>query len=242
MAVEAATPCSVRGMDRVEAGRLNAAKRWAGHQARERRGPWVCEQCGITFDGLRHPEAHKFCSYSCAGKAHLAPFNVAKALNKQPSPERVKSCVECGEVKPRSAFPLDVRGKASSWYCLACLQIRNRRREEYSRRSTLSWQKSNRARCYAGVRRYDARKRGAPISDLTLRQWRQVLQVFKYCCAYCGSQPARLEQDHVLPLSRGGAHTVGNVVPACRHCNASKSDRTIKEWVDSGAAPQGLTA
>jgi hypothetical protein len=35
----------------------------------------------------------------------------------------------------------------------------------------------------------------------------------------------------VLPLSRGGRYTVGNVVPACRSCNASKCNAEVTLWM-----------
>lgn len=36
--------------------------------------------------------------------------------------------------------------------------------------------------------------------------------------------------DHVVPVSRGGWHAIGNILPACRSCNAKKQRRTIAEW------------
>jgi 5-methylcytosine-specific restriction protein A len=44
-------------------------------------------------------------------------------------------------------------------------------------------------------------------------------------CHYCGKkfQPKQLTMDHVVPLSRGGTTTPGNVVPACLECNKNKS-------------------
>lgn len=42
-------------------------------------------------------------------------------------------------------------------------------------------------------------------------------------CQYCG-QPAE-NLDHVVPRSRGGAHTWDNVVAACRRCNSRKENR-----------------
>ena len=33
---------------------------------------------------------------------------------------------------------------------------------------------------------------------------------------------AKLEQEHVIPLSKGGALTLHNIVPACRSCNSKK--------------------
>lgn len=47
-------------------------------------------------------------------------------------------------------------------------------------------------------------------------------------CAYCGARADTI--DHVLPLVRGGTNYEGNLVPACRRCNSSKSGKTIIEW------------
>ncbi len=51
------------------------------------------------------------------------------------------------------------------------------------------------------------------------------------CCAYCGDAAAALQKDCVLPLSRGGRYTIENVVPACRSCNASKSNDEVTGWL-----------
>lgn len=51
-----------------------------------------------------------------------------------------------------------------------------------------------------------------------------------FVCAYCGERFALLsnlrQADHVAPLSKGGAHRVRNIVPACRPCNYSKRAKT----------------
>ena len=46
-------------------------------------------------------------------------------------------------------------------------------------------------------------------------------------CQYC-DQPAE-NIDHVIPRSKGGAHSWDNVVAACRPCNARKMDRFLHE-------------
>lgn len=46
-------------------------------------------------------------------------------------------------------------------------------------------------------------------------------------CQYCGKAAENI--DHVLPRSRGGAHTWENVVASCRPCNARKENRTPPE-------------
>jgi 5-methylcytosine-specific restriction endonuclease McrA len=46
-------------------------------------------------------------------------------------------------------------------------------------------------------------------------------------CQYCGKKAESI--DHVVPRSRGGAHTWENVVAACSRCNSSKRDRFLEE-------------
>jgi 5-methylcytosine-specific restriction endonuclease McrA len=46
-------------------------------------------------------------------------------------------------------------------------------------------------------------------------------------CQYCDGPAESI--DHVVPRSRGGAHTWDNVVAACRPCNVRKRDRLLSE-------------
>ena len=46
-------------------------------------------------------------------------------------------------------------------------------------------------------------------------------------CQYCNRAAENI--DHVVPRSRGGAHTWDNVVASCRACNARKEDRLPAE-------------
>ena len=52
--------------------------------------------------------------------------------------------------------------------------------------------------------------------------WRALVQ--KGICHYCGRKfpPSELTMDHVVPLSRGGRSTKGNIVPCCKACNNNK--------------------
>ena len=70
---------------------------------------------------------------------------------------------------------------------------------------------------------YRARKANAPINDFTAAQWREMQGAYDHRCAYCGKRAkGKLTQDHITPLSKGGSHTVSNIVPACRSCNSQK--------------------
>lgn len=48
-----------------------------------------------------------------------------------------------------------------------------------------------------------------------------------HTCQYCGNRADSI--DHIMPKSRGGAHTWENVVAACRGCNSRKRDRLPSE-------------
>ncbi|MBM9465719.1 HNH endonuclease [Nakamurella leprariae] len=79
-----------------------------------------------------------------------------------------------------------------------------------------------------------ARKRAVRMGrvehDLTPNQWARLLALWGGC-AYCGTQGAALQRDCVLAISRGGRYTVGNVVPACASCNASKCNDEVTGWL-----------
>lgn len=61
-------------------------------------------------------------------------------------------------------------------------------------------------------------------------------------CCYCGVEMTfirdkrgtiasnRATLEHILPISRGGAHTWDNAALACHRCNTSKNARTVDEW------------
>lgn len=88
------------------------------------------------------------------------------------------------------------------------------------------------------MHRYRARKRNLPHT-FTRKDWVYCLEFWGNCCAYCG-RPAglwhTLAQDHFIPLSKGGAYTPDNIIPACHGidgCNNSKSDNDPKEWLEN---------
>lgn len=54
----------------------------------------------------------------------------------------------------------------------------------------------------------------------------------KGVCHYCGrsTPPKELTMDHIVPISRGGRSTKGNIVPACKACNTAKRHLLPMEW------------
>jgi hypothetical protein len=66
--------------------------------------------------------------------------------------------------------------------------------------------------------------------DLTDEQW-TALKLAWGGCAYCAATDKPLQRDCVLPISRGGRYTLGNIAPACASCNASKCNDEVTGWL-----------
>lgn len=69
-----------------------------------------------------------------------------------------------------------------------------------------------------------ALKYSVSIRDFSKEQWAFMQEKFNHRCAYCGKRSkGKLTQDHITPLSKGGNHTLSNIVPACQSCNSKKN-------------------
>jgi hypothetical protein len=75
-------------------------------------------------------------------------------------------------------------------------------------------------------------------SKYSVEEWLRCLEYFDNRCAYCGTPPGLLWSlkiclDHWIPLSDQNCPgtVVGNIVPACYGCNASKRDRAPLDWI-----------
>lgn len=75
-------------------------------------------------------------------------------------------------------------------------------------------------------------KEKAKARDLRKSQWWKN-EIAKGKCHYCGEifKTKELTMDHVVPLSRGGKSTKGNIVPCCKDCNNKKKHMTPVDMV-----------
>lgn len=85
----------------------------------------------------------------------------------------------------------------------------------------------------ARAEKYRATLAAAPGSGFSAEQWLGKLEEFGGLCAYCLGAPGTT-MDHIVPISRGGAHDTENIVPACASCNASKGNRSLLQFVMRG--------
>ena len=79
------------------------------------------------------------------------------------------------------------------------------------------------------AKRRRAQQAGAQITDLSLAQFEEILKRSNYRCCYCPDdckeckrKTHTFEKEHLTPISKGGNHTVQNVLPSCPKCNAKK--------------------
>lgn len=142
---------------------------------------------------------------------------------KQNPTKEEKACIECGG---------SISGYSKMEKCKNC-----RTRERYANDSQYKEMINarniinNKKDKVRAKKRIAVLRRRAKIAnlefDLTKQDWEEILSTFNHRCAYCGKSE-KLEMDHVIPISKGGATTKENIVPACRSCNSKKGDKIGK--------------
>lgn len=77
----------------------------------------------------------------------------------------------------------------------------------------------------------DLKRERQKARELRASQWWK-RRLAKGVCHYCGSRtpPKELTMDHIVPITRGGRSTKGNVVPCCKDCNNKKKHLLPMEW------------
>lgn len=158
-----------------------------------------------------------------------------------------KQCSRCRALLPVGRFtsaPRERDGLHSR--CKSCQNavalLARRLDPERSRNHVRRWRAANTARANAATRaweirnpdkarakwaRHSAKRASVDIRTLTPSEWRDTIDYYGSYCAYCLAVIANPEMDHLIPLSKNGEHAVENVAPACRSCNARKSNRPI---------------
>lgn len=62
--------------------------------------------------------------------------------------------------------------------------------------------------------------------SFTLEEFKALCEEHNNKCLCCGTMK-KLTVDHIVPLSKGGSHSIDNIQPLCGSCNSKKSDKTI---------------
>jgi 5-methylcytosine-specific restriction endonuclease McrA len=59
---------------------------------------------------------------------------------------------------------------------------------------------------------------------------KELKKLYSQPCLFCNSKENQ-SIDHVIPLSRGGNHSIGNLITLCRSCNSRKGNKFMVEYM-----------
>lgn len=99
------------------------------------------------------------------------------------------------------------------------------------------WRKANPGKWAALSAKRRALKKRASMNTVGISAWMNRCRLsFEVRCYYCDRMiPSwSVHFDHVVALSRGGMHAIGNLCTSCARCNLSKQDKMIDEWAKEG--------
>lgn len=140
----------------------------------------------------------------------------------------MKTCNMCGESKGLSDFHRDSTRKGGYEYrCKTC-----------KRGYDSNYRTENIENGRAHSVRYRAIKAGA-VQGTHLPTMTELVTHYDAACLYPGCTNTDATLDHVIPLSRGGAHGLWNMQPLCKSHNSSKRNlnntdyRTGSIWLES---------
>lgn len=181
-----------------------------------------------ALDGL-----YRVCR-SCAAVAHIEKYNPKRSPQEIDASGRYR-CDGCGKFYKKSA-------RADRRQCNPCLRsariasvgvekLRRRARDAYAKdparfiaRVVASAKPGRAERSVAIAERAD----GTLTKDAV-----KTLFASAKTCPYCSKQMRGKGKslDHVIPIARGGSHSLANVLICCRSCNSAKGALAFDEWL-----------
>lgn len=200
-----------------------------------------CRVCArvLPFEAFHndrsYPDGHKARCKECLRSARK-PTKAKPAKPAGPAPETM-TCTLCHATKPFESF---VKNKYVRYgrqrHCKTCSVTRvvaaNRAHAEAHRARATKWRANNPERRAESDRINRYRRRSAKTIRFTPAQLDARMSMFGHRCWMCGGPFEHV--DHVKPISKGGAHMLCNLRPACMPCN----NRKRNQWPFHQAIPR----
>ena len=162
----------------------------------------------------------------------------------------LKTCRICKVSQTLDNFKDMSRNKYNkSPYCIPCEKQRRReyyiKNAEHIKEKSSKWKKDNpekvkeirklnrqknlqkirlRSKNKEGRRRSRKRNNG---EFLILNK--ELKKIYLSPCVVCKSTE-KIAADHIIPIAKGGRHSIGNLQPLCKKCNSSKGQKFMSEW------------
>lgn len=120
-------------------------------------------------------------------------------------------------------------------------RARYKEKKDHIKAKQKAWRDKNRVRVRAQTNaRWHKRRALEKLAAKNLEQLKSYVQETRlksnFTCYYCeGKFPiSKLHFDHIVPLSKGGSHSVDNLCTSCESCNCSKGPKLLVDWSKEG--------
>ena len=158
----------------------------------------------------------------------------------------MKKCTRCGESKPLDQFHKNKRGRGGlraqcktcraayncKWHADNSERVRETSRKWYAVNADRvldygrKWRKENPEAAQLIKRRHRALRLDNGVFEITPKELKRLLAE---PCYLCGVAPST-DFEHIIPESKGGRWSIGNILGACGPCNGSKHDKFLFEF------------
>lgn len=196
-----------------------------------------CIRCNAAFEVFPCLDRIKCCSRRCSaqikGEKFRGPRLPAVRACKCGRVEELKrsQCGDCRKISLSNGYHRNkVKWTEEQRESRRLLSKKYANRNKIRRREDPEYRRSMNLRAAEN----DGRRRAQILKTRTQRiSYKKLLEEFGMNCNICAGPIAdgELSFDHVIPLVRGGTHTMDNLRPAHTRCNISKNRRLPEEYV-----------